>query len=89
VEAFESLLHATLVLAAILCLPVLAATAAIGTLIAVMCAATQVQEQTLPLLPKLCAVGVAVGVGGHFALSLCAALFHEVLIAIPAIVHGP
>ena len=87
-DAFDSLLHATLILAALLCLPVLALTAAIGTAIAIVQAATQVQEQTLPLLPKLCAVGIVVALGGRLALDMCAALFRDALTQIPAIIRG-
>jgi flagellar biosynthetic protein FliQ len=89
VDAFDALLHQTLAVVAIICLPVLAVTAAIGTLIAIAQAATQVQEQTLPLLPKICAVGLLVALGGRFALALCAGLFDEALARIPLLVTGP
>jgi flagellar biosynthetic protein FliQ len=88
VEPFDALLREALVVCAVICLPVLGVAALIGTVIAVVQAATQVQEQTLTLLPKLIAVGLIVGVGGHFALQLCAALFTDALERIPAIVYS-
>ncbi len=56
--AFDGLLRETLLVAAMLCLPVLCVATLVGTAVAVFQAATQVQEQTLSLLPKLIAVGV-------------------------------
>ncbi len=87
-DAFDGLLRETLVVAAVLCLPVLALAALVGTTVAVVQAATQVQEQTLSLLPKLVAVGLAVAFFGSFGMHLCAALFDDVLAKLPAIVHG-
>ena len=87
-DAFDGLLRETLVVAAVLCLPVLSLAALVGTTVAVVQAATQVQEQTLSLLPKLVAVGVAVALFGSFGMHLCAELFEDVLAQLPAIVHG-
>ncbi|MFN2528454.1 MAG: flagellar biosynthetic protein FliQ [Candidatus Baltobacteraceae bacterium] len=87
-EAFDGLLRESLVLAAVLCVPVLLIATAIGTIIAVLQAATQVQEQTLSLLPKLIAVGVSIAIFGAFGMRLCAGLFTDALRQIPAIVHA-
>lgn len=84
--AFDGLLREALIVAALLCLPVLGIATLVGTAVAVLQAATQVQEQTLALLPKLLAVGVAVAVFGAFGMHLCAQLFNEVLLQIPALV---
>lgn len=86
--AFDGLLREALLVAAILCLPVLCVATLVGTVVAVLQAATQVQEQTLSLLPKLVAVGVAVAVFGAFGMHLCAGLFNDVLTQIPALVQG-
>lgn len=75
--------------AGILCLPVLGVATAVGTLVAVVQAATQVQEQTLSLLPKLLAVGIAVAVFGGFGMHLCAGLFADAIAQLPEIAHGP
>lgn len=84
--AFNALLREALIVAAILCLPVLGVATLVGTVIAVLQAATQVQEQTLSLLPKLVAVGLAVALFGAFGMHACAGLFADVLSQIPALV---
>lgn len=86
--AFEALLRETMVLAAILCIPVLAIAALVGTAIAIVQAATQVQEQTLTLLPKVIAVGLTIALFGAFGMHACAQLFSDALAAIPALVYG-
>jgi flagellar biosynthetic protein FliQ len=84
--AFDGLLREALLVAATLCLPVLCVATLVGTGVAVFQAATQVQEQTLCLLPKLVAVGIAVAVFGGFAMHMCAGLFTDVLQMIPSLV---
>lgn len=88
VESFSGLLREMLLDAAVLCVPVLLVSAAVGTLVAVVQAATQVQEQTLTLLPKILAVGVMTALFGAFGMHLCATLFHDALIDIPSLVAG-
>ncbi len=87
-DAFESLLREALLVTAILTLPVLVLATAIGAVVAVLQAATQVQEQTLTLLPKIVAVGLAVALFGKYGLTLCAQLLLDALARIPAIVRG-
>lgn len=84
--AFDGLLREALIVAAVLCLPVLCIATLTGTVVAVAQAATQVQEQTLSLLPKLLAVGIAVALFGSVGMHLCAALFNDVLAQVPALV---
>jgi flagellar biosynthetic protein FliQ len=86
--AFDGLLREALLVAAILCLPVLCIATLVGTAVAVVQAATQVQEQTLSLLPKLIAVGIAVAAFGAIGMRLCAGLFNDVLTQIPALVQS-
>lgn len=88
-DGFAGLLREAMVLAALLCIPVLSVAALVGTAIAVVQAATQIQEQTLTLLPKMIAVGLTVALYGSFALHSCEALFHHALASIPALVYGP
>jgi flagellar biosynthetic protein FliQ len=87
-EALDSILREALVVVAILSLPILALATALGTLVAVVQAATQVQEQTLTLLPKLLAVGFAVAAFGRFGIDLCARLFVDAIASLPAIVRA-
>lgn len=70
---------------AAIALPMLVVAALVGTAIAVVQAATQVQEQTLTLLPKVVAVGLTVALFGGPAMRLLAGLFDHALAAIPAL----
>jgi flagellar biosynthetic protein FliQ len=87
-EAFDALLREALVATAIVALPVLVVTALAGTAVAVVQAATQIQEQTLSFLPKALAVGAMLACFGSFAMNVLARLFHDALAALPAIVGG-
>jgi flagellar biosynthetic protein FliQ len=87
--ALVEIVREGLVLTAILCFPILALATIVGLAVAVLQAATQVQEQTLTLLPKLAVVGVTVAMFGPFALRVCARLFTDAVGAIPAIVVDP
>lgn len=87
-DVLDALLRETLVDAAVLCLPVLAVATAIGAAVAVFQAATQIQEQTLSLLPKLVGVAIAVAVAGSFGMHLCAGLFADAIARLNAIVQA-
>lgn len=84
--AFDGLLREALTAAAMLGLPVLLAATAVGTAVALLQAATQVQEQTLVLLPKILAVVATLVMLGGFGMHLCAQLFTDALAQIPALV---
>lgn len=86
--AFDGLLREALLVTAVLALPALLVSTLVGTAVAVLQAATQVQEQTLSLLPKLLAVVLTLALLGPFGMRLCAALFADALRAIPQIVGG-
>ncbi len=87
-DVFDGLLREALVVCAIICLPVLGAAALVGTVIAIVQAATQVQEQTLTLLPKLLVVALVVAIFGHFGFTLCADLFTDALGRIPSLLSS-
>lgn len=87
-EALEGLLHDALLTTAVISLPMLAVAALVGTAVAVVQAATQVQEQTLTLLPKILAVGLTVAVFGGTGMQLLATLFDRALAAIPSLSAG-
>jgi flagellar biosynthetic protein FliQ len=84
-DAFDGLLREALIVTAIVALPMLAVAAVIGTVVAVVQAATQVQEQTLTLLPKLLAIGAMVAVFGGVAMHLLAQLFADAIAALPSV----
>jgi len=88
VDAFQSLLHEALVVTAILTLPVLGLATLVGLGVAIVQAATQVQEQTLSLLPKVLVVGALVAFGGGFGIRLCASLMYDAVSQIPDLVRG-
>jgi flagellar biosynthetic protein FliQ len=87
-EAFDALLREMFVTTALLSLPIVAVAAVVGTAVAIVQAATQVQEQTITLLPKMLAIGMAVALFGRFGLHLCVKLFDDVIAAIPALMRG-
>lgn len=77
-----------MILTAMLCMPVLGIAALVGTAVAVLQASTQIQEQTLTLLPKAIAVGATITIFGIFGMQGCKALFHHAIDAIPQLVSG-
>jgi flagellar biosynthetic protein FliQ len=88
VDGFDGLLRDALVVTALLTLPVLIVATVVGAAVAVLQAATQVQEQTLTMLPKILAVGALLVVFGRFGLTLCAQLFHEIVTQMPLLARG-
>lgn len=86
--AFEGLLRDALLVTALLTLPILAIATAVGAAVAILQAATQIQEQTLTLLPKVLAVGLAAALFGRFGLALCEQLLVEAVTRIPQLVRG-
>ena len=87
-DALDGLLHDALIATATIALPMLGVAAIVGTAVAVVQAATQVQEQTLTLLPKILAVGLMVAIFGASAMHLLAGLFDRAVAAIPTIDTG-
>ncbi len=87
-DVLDALLRDALVTTAVIALPILGIAALVGTAVAVVQAATQVQEQTLTLLPKVIAVGLMAAVLGKLAMHLLASLFDRALELIPALTSG-
>jgi flagellar biosynthetic protein FliQ len=88
VDALDGLLRDALLVTAILSLPVLVLATLVGGVVAIVQAATQVQEQTLSLLPKILAVGAVVALFGRFGFGLLAQLFYEIVARVPLLVRG-
>ena len=86
--AFESLLRDALLVTALLTIPILTIATVVGALVAIVQAATQIQEQTLTLLPKALAVGLVAALFGRFGFSLCEQLLREAVARIPQLVRG-
>ncbi len=87
-DAFDAILRDALVVTALLTLPVLVVATLVGAVVAILQAATQVQEQTLTLLPKLLCVGAVVALFGRFGYALLAELFAEIVRGIPMLARG-
>ncbi len=87
-DAFANLLHETIVLCVTLALPVLLAATGVGVIVAIVQAATQIQEQTLTLLPKILAVGLVLVLFGGFGFALTAKLFNDAVSAMPQIARA-
>lgn len=87
-DSFDALLRDALLVTALLTVPVLLAATAVGACVAIVQAATQVQEQTLTLLPKFVVVGAFVVVFGRFGIALCTGLFAEIVARIPQLARG-
>ena len=87
-EPFDALLRDALLVTALLILPVLAVATLVGGLVAVLQAATQVQEQTLALLPKVVCVGAFVALFGRFGFTLLGRLFLDVCARLPLLARG-
>jgi flagellar biosynthesis protein FliQ len=85
VDAFDGLLREMLLVTALLSLPTVALCAVVGAAIAIAQAATQVQEQTITLLPKMIAVALVVALFGRAGIALCVRLFNDVIAAIPSL----
>ena len=87
-DPIAGIVREALIVTAILCFPILVIATAVGAVVAVVQAATQVQEQTLTLLPKMIAVVTTVVVFGGFGMGLSASLFREAVALAPKIVRG-
>ena len=87
-DGFDGILRDALLVTALLTLPILIVATIVGAAVAIVQAATQIQEQTLTMLPKILAVGAMVVVFGRFGMELCAALVREVVARMPLIVRG-
>lgn len=88
-DVADALARHALIVCALLALPTLGVAAAVGLAVALLQAATQVQEQTVALLPKLVVTGAVIALGGGFAMTAVAALFHDAVHAVPLLVGAP
>jgi flagellar biosynthetic protein FliQ len=87
-QAFDGLLRETMAVTAVLCLPILAVAALVGLVVAIAQAATQIQEQTLTLLPKIIAIALTIALFGPWGTRLLEHLFTDAVAAIPHLVRG-
>lgn len=76
-------LELTLLLSA----PMLLAALAVGLLIGVFQAATQINEMTLSFIPKLLALALVIAVTGPWMLRTLVDFTHDLITSIPTLVH--
>ncbi len=76
-------IEVTLLIAA----PMLLTALAIGLLVSIFQAATQINEQTLAFIPKLVGVFLAMIIAGPWMLSIIMDYMHSMLTGIPAMVQ--
>ena len=77
-----------LMVAAKISAPFLLAGLAVGLLISILQAATQIQEVTLSFIPKIIVTGAVIALGGPWMLDQMVGYTRELLISIPTLV-GP
>ena len=81
-EVVMELGQQTLLMVALLAGPLLIAALAVGLLIGIFQAATQIQEMTLSFIPKLAALAIALVIGGPWMLrsivEFTTELFHQI-----------
>lgn len=69
-----------------ICLPILLVVLAVGLVVSVFQAATQIHEQTLSFVPKLLAAFATLGIAGPWMLSTLVDYIQKVLQSIPQVV---
>ncbi|MDD5309456.1 MAG: flagellar biosynthetic protein FliQ [Deltaproteobacteria bacterium] len=65
--------------------PSILAAMAVGMIVAILQAATQIQETSLTFVPKLLAVGVTLIVTGRWSINHLVGFFHDVLNRFPTV----
>ena len=85
-EVVMELGQQTLMMVALLAGPLLVAALAVGLLIGIFQAATQIQEMTLSFIPKLAALAIALVIGGPWMLRTIVEFTNELFMQIPALV---
>lgn len=82
VTQIAELAHRTLIMAAMLGIPLLVVCLLVGLVVSIFETATQIHEQSLNFLPKLVAVLIVLLVAGGWMVSQLSSFTHEVFNAI-------
>ena len=85
-EVVMELGEQTLMMVALLAGPLLIAALAVGLLIGIFQAATQIQEMTLSFIPKLAALAIALVIGGPWMLRTIVEFTTDLFMQIPTLV---
>ncbi len=87
-ETVLSVGQRALELTAMLAAPLLLSALAVGLIIGMFQAATQINEMTLSFIPKLITLAVALAVAGPWMLSLIMNFTRELITSIPYLIGG-
>ena len=85
-EAVMTIARQTLEITAVLAGPMLLASLAVGLVISLFQAATQINEMTLTFIPKLITIGIVILVGGDFLLEQMVNFTKGMIQSIPFVV---
>ena len=85
-EVVMELGQQTLMMVALLAGPLLIAALAVGLLIGIFQAATQIQEMTLSFIPKLLALVIALFVGGPWMIQVLVTFSQRLITSIPGLI---
>lgn len=66
--------------------PLLGAALAVGLLVGILQAATQIQEMTLSFIPKLLALVVALFIGGPWMIQVLVTFSERLIVGIPGLI---
>jgi flagellar biosynthetic protein FliQ len=86
-ESVLNLGQQALQLALLLAAPLLLVSLAVGLLVGVFQAATQINEMTLSFIPKLLAMAATLMLAGPWMLQLLVEFTHRLIESIPAVAH--
>lgn len=86
-ETVMSLSHHAMVVALMLAAPMLLVALAVGLLVSLFQAATQINEMTLSFIPKILGVCIVVIVAGPWLVSVIVDYTVELFNSLPALVH--
>ena len=85
-DDISSIAQDTVLVAVKLIAPILLSSLAIGLLVAMFQAATQINEQTLTFIPKLAMVIIVLMIAGPWMLQVAIAYFQDLMHQIPTII---
>lgn len=83
-----SLATQAMITAAKIAAPILLSTMAVGLLVSLFQAVTQINEMTLTFVPKVLVVGLVIAVGGHWMLDQFIAFVHQLFTELPELLKG-
>ena len=75
-------------LTALVSAPLLLSALAVGLVIGMFQAATQIQEMTLSFIPKLIVIGVVLAVSGPWILQTFISFTRRLFLSVPALISG-